>query len=306
MVLLAVMNERPVEYVLDRVALRRGVERAVARGREAFLDREIGARMAERLAYVKREPARVLDAGCGRGAGLTALRSRYPRAELVGIDSALAALRAVPRPASIAARARALFAPAAPRLICADLTALPFPASSFGCVWSNLALAYAHDAAEAFREWHRVLEPEGLLMFSTYGPDTLKELRAAFSAVDLRPHVHAFIDMHDLGDMLVAAGFADPVMDMEMLTLEYVDVDALVGELRNSGQVNAAQARRRGLLAPAAWQRMVAAYEAHQRNGRLPATVEVVYGHAWKGVPRRTAEGHAVVKFDRARKNRAR
>jgi malonyl-CoA O-methyltransferase len=291
---------KPAGLVLDPAAVRRAFDRAARRGGDAFLDREIGTRMAERLAYVKREPMRVLDAGCGRGASFAALRARYAKAELHGVDTSLASLAVAPRPASLAARARALFGPAPARLVCADLTALPFATATFGCVWSNLALPYAPDAQAAFREWHRVLEPEGLLMFSTYGPDTLKELRAAFARADNDDHVHAFVDMHDLGDMLLAAGFADPVMDMEMLTLRYADVGALVADLRASGQQNALASRRRGLLTPGAWRRMTAAYEGERRDGRLPASVEVVYGHAWKGVPKRTADGRAVVRLDRA------
>jgi malonyl-CoA O-methyltransferase len=136
-------------------------------------------------------------------------------------------------------------------------------------------------------------------MFSTYGPDTLKELRGAFARIPRSHHVHAFVDMHDLGDMLLAAGFADPVMDMEMLTLEYADVGALVADLRASGQTNALAARRRGLMSRDEWQQMISAYEGERRQGRLPASVEVVYGHAWKGVPTRISDGRAVVRFDR-------
>jgi malonyl-CoA O-methyltransferase len=293
---------RPPAFVLDRAAVRRSVDRATRAAGEAFLDREIGRRMAERLAYVKREPARVLDAGCGRGSDLAALRARYPKAELVGVDLSPAALACIPRRTTLAERARALFGARAFALACADLAALPFASGVFGCLWSNLALPYGGDPEAVFREWHRVLEPEGLLMFSTYGPDTLKELRDGFAASDARPHVHAFVDMHDLGDMLVGAGFADPVMDMEMITFEYTEVSTLVADLRASGQTNAVADRSRGLLTPRAWSRMVAAYERQRRAGRLPATIEVVYGHAWKGVPRRTAEGHAVVRLDRTRR----
>ena len=135
-------------------------------------------------------------------------------------------------------------------------------------------------------------------MFSTYGPDTLKELRGAFAGVDGYGHVHRFMDMHDLGDMLVAAGFADPVMDMEIVTLAYTGVGALVRDLRLSGQSNVEAGRRRGLMAPDAWAKMTAAYEASRRDGRLPATFEIVYGHAWKGAPRMRTEGVQVVKTD--------
>ena len=122
-------------------------------------------------------------------------------------DRSPTALASIPRRTTLAERARALFGARAFALACADLAALPFASGVFGCLWSNLALPYGGDPEAAFREWHRVLEPEGLLMFSTYGPDTLKELRAACAAVDAHPRVHAFVDMHDLGDMLIAAGF---------------------------------------------------------------------------------------------------
>jgi malonyl-CoA O-methyltransferase len=173
-------------------------------------------------------------------------------------------------------------------------------------VWSNLALAWSHDPAATLREWHRVLETGGLLMFSSYGPDTLQELRRAFAAVDAAPHVHPFVDMHDLGDALVAAGFADAVMDMEMLTLTYGSPAALLAELRASGRRNAHAARRRGLTGRRAWARMIAACAALARDGRIPASFEIVYGHAWKAAPRALADGRAIVKFDRPAKTRKR
>jgi len=142
-----------------------------------------------------------------------------------------------------------------------------------------------------------VLEVGGLLMFSTLGPDTLKELRAAFA--DGYAHTQRFIDMHDLGDMLVGCGFADPVMDMETLTLTYDDVDAMLGELRAAGSSCAMTARRRGLTGKGPWVEARAAYEAMRRDGKLPATFEIVYGHAWKAAPKQTADGRAIVRFDR-------
>jgi malonyl-CoA O-methyltransferase len=189
----------------------------------------------------------------------------------------------------------------------ADPGGLPVRTGSCGLLWSNLALAWSVDPAATLREWHRVLETGGLLMFSAYGPDTLKELRAAFAAVDAAaPHVHPFVDMHDLGDALVAAGFADPVMDMEMLTLTYASAAAAIAELRASGRRNAHAARRRGLTGRRAWGRMIAAYAALARDGRVPASFEIVYGHAWKAAPRALADGRAIIKFDPAARVRKR
>lgn len=174
---------------------------------------------------------------------------------------------------------------------------LPFAASCFSLVWSNLALAAHDDPAAVLREWHRILEVDGLLMFSTLGPDTLKELRAAFAS-DGFPHVHPFVDMHDVGDMLVAAGFAQPVIDMEMLTLTYAGVGGLLEDLRRAGATNAHVARRRGLTGRGIWERARSAYVGRRRDGRVPASIEVVYGHAWKPAPRTTADGRQIVKFD--------
>jgi malonyl-CoA O-methyltransferase len=156
--------------------------------------------------------------------------------------------------------------------LCGDLARLPLGAGSFELVWSNMAVHWLADPLSAFGEFARVLAPEGLLMFSTLGPDTLKELRAATAA----ERVHEFIDMHDLGDMLVAAGFAAPVMDMEMIQVDYGKSENLLADLRASGQTSARADRRRGLGGRAFRERLRAALP-----GR--ATFEVVYGHAWKG-----------------------
>jgi malonyl-CoA O-methyltransferase len=162
-----------------------------------------------------------------------------------------------------------------------------------------LALQWIDDPALAFVEFHRVLTTGGLLSFTTLGPDTLRELRSAFARVDSEVHVHRFIDMHDLGDMLLDAGFADPVMDMEILTLTYADSPSLMRELKALGAGNAAAGRRRGLTGARRWARALAALESFRVNGRLPASFEIVYGHAWKPEPRVAADGRAIVRFGR-------
>lgn len=284
---------------IDVRAARRRFERAASTyGEVAVLAREVERRMAERLDYMRHDPQWVLDAGCGPGEGLGLLRARYPKAGLIGLDIARAMTRSARQARTILGRARDLFSGVACHHVCADLARLPLAPASVAMVWSNLALAWAADPLAALLELARVLESRGLFMFSTYGPDTLKELRGAFAGVDGYAHVHRFIDMHDLGDMLVAAGFADPVMDMEMMTLSYPDVGALARDLRLSGQSNVEVGRRRGLMAPGAWTKMAAAYEASRHAGRLPATFEIVYGHAWRGAPRIRGDGAQVVKTD--------
>ena len=288
---------------IDVPAARRRFERSASTyGEVAVLAREVERRMAERLDYMRHDPRWVLDAGCGPGEGLGLLRKRYPKANLIGLDIARAMTHSARQARTILARARDLFSGAACHHVCADLARLPLAPASVAMVWSNLALAWAADPPAALSELARVLEPRGLLMFSTYGPDTLKELRGAFAGIDGYAHVHRFIDMHDLGDMLVAAGFADPVMDMEVMTLSYPDVGALARDLRRSGQSNVETGRRRGLMATDAWTKMVAAYESSRREARLPATFEIVYGHAWKGEGR--ADGAQVVKTDFSLKRR--
>ncbi len=264
-------------------AARRAFERAASTAREDFVvSREAARRMEGRLDYVTLKPRRVLDAGCGAGADLQALRHRYPRAELVGVDLAQPLLRAAAGRRSMWERARAVFGRPVSQLSCADIARLPFSCASFQMVWSNLALSWTDDPAQAFGEFERVLEPGGLLMFSTYGPDTLKELRAASSLAGSHAHVQTFIDMHDLGDSLMASGFAAPVMDMDILTITYPGVSALTGDLHRTGQTYVGADRARGLMGRKAWQRVIDAYESRRTEGRIPATVELVFGHAWK------------------------
>jgi malonyl-CoA O-methyltransferase len=277
----------------DKRAVRRGFERAAGHYESsAVLQQEIGRRLLEHLDPIRIEPRRVLDVGCGTGRDLEALGRRYPKAQVIGVDFSAAMLAG--------ARGRApwwrRFARASAGLLRADAELLPLAPGTADFVFSNLTLHWC-DPQAFFAEASRTLSAGGLLLFSTFGPDTLKELRDAFRAVDPSPHVHGFIDMHDLGDLLVHAGFADPVMEMESITVEYADLPALARELRNTGGTNASPGRSRGLMTSARWQRVAKAYESKRRDGALPATCEVVYGHAWKGAPRRTADGRQVIDF---------
>jgi malonyl-CoA O-methyltransferase len=280
---------------LDHAAARRAIARAARRGpiRDPLAD-EIGRRMLERLDYVKLTPRRILDIG-GDGA---ALRARYPAAQVLAVSDAASASGPLPR-ARWLARVRKLLASPRRVRLAASMGRLPIAAGSCDLVWSNLALPRTDEPEAVLREWSRAAAVDGLLMFSSLGPDTLRELRAAFAG-DPQPHVHPFVDMHDLGDLLVAAGFADPVMDMEIVTFTYARFDDLIAELRAAGRVNALGARRRSLTGRRVWQRARHAYVGDARDGRLPASFEVVYGHAWKARPRVAADGRQIIKFDRA------
>ena len=287
------------DFRLDPRLVRRRAGRAAA-GYSGVdtLAREISRRMAERLEYIRIEPKRILDLGCGPGADLATLATRYPGVARIAIDSAPAMLAQARGEKNLIKRLMSFGKPAAPDFVCAEASALPLARGSVSFAWSNLMLQWLHDPLPALKEIHRVLEVGGLLMFSTLGPDTLKELRASLPA-SRSEHLHRFIDMHDLGDALVGAGFSDPVMDMEMLTVTYTKLDDLFHDLRASGSTNAALSRPRGLVGKKHWQQMRAAYEALRRDGRLPATVEVVYGHAWKAAPKVADDGRAIVRFER-------
>jgi malonyl-CoA O-methyltransferase len=226
------------------------------------LEAEVASRMLERLDYVKVAPARILDGGSGPARDAPALARRYRGARIFALDSAIAMLPKAGWMERLVGR-KAIS-------VCGVLERLPFADASFELAWSNMALHWAADPLAALRELERVLAPEGLLMFSTLGPDTLKELRAAAGAT----RVHEFIDMHDVGDMLVAAGFAAPVMDMEMLRIDYASGERLLEDLRASGQTNARPDRPRGLAGRA--------FLAEFRGRKVSASYEVVYGHAWK------------------------
>ena len=295
--------------LLDRYAVRRAFSRAAATyDAAAVLQREVGARMAERLGVVKLSPAAVLDAGCGTGEALRELAVRYPKASRVALDLALpmltaARIRSGP-PGTRFTRLAGLVRgddrrPSPPAYVCADIGALPLAAGVFDLVWSNLALQWVNDLPGAFAEFRRVLKVGGLTWFTTLGPDTLKEIRAAFEGVDGHTHVNRFADMHDIGDMLVHAGFTEPVMDMEYLTLTYAEASTMMRDLRALGATNVTLGRPRGLMGRGRWARARAALEAMRSDGRIPATFEVIYGHAWKIAPTRTAEGLAIVRLDR-------
>jgi malonyl-CoA O-methyltransferase len=266
-----------------RIARRRFDRAAATYLGAARLETEVGARMLERLDYVRVAPAMILDAGCGPAPQAAGLARRYPRAALVTLDFSLPMLARARR--ALGWRARLRGRRALP--VCAALERLPFASGRVQLAWSNMALHWAADAPAALAELSRVLAPEGLLMFSTLGPDTLKELRAAVGTA----RVHRFADMHDVGDALVAAGFAEPVMDMEMLTLRYAGAGGVAADLRASGQTLARSDRARGL----AGRRLRAALA----GAGASASFEVIYGHAWKAAPRKSADGRDIMHFAR-------
>jgi malonyl-CoA O-methyltransferase len=279
---------------MDKRQVRRSFEAAAAGyDAAAVLQDEICRRMLARLEYVKLDPGAILDAGSGTGNAIPGLAARYPRARILALDLALSMAR---RARGRRSWWRAMLGQGADvSAVCGDIEQLPLAAGQAGLVWSNLALQWVNEPARAFAEFHRVLTAGGLVMFSTFGPDTLRELRAAYGGTDRRAHVHRFIDMHDIGDMLVGAGFADPVMDMECLTLTYATVRDLMRDLKAIGARNAARGRPAGLTGKALLGAVERHYESERRDGKLPATFEVVYGHAWKPQPKTTSDGRPII-----------
>lgn len=292
---------------LDKKAVRSAFARAAQDyDAAAVLQREIADRLLERLAYMRIAPARVLDLGCGTGYATVSLAQRYRQAQIVGLDFAQAMTQAARRrsakqfPFGLGRYlSRELF-------VSADAEFLPFMDHSVDLIFSNLVLQWC-DPDVVFRECRRVLRPGGLFLFTTFGPDTLKELRAAWRSVDAGLHVHEFIDMHDLGDALVRARFADPVMDVENLTLTYAQVPDVLRDLKAIGAHNAATGRRTALTGKTQYTRFVQAYEQFRNaEGRLPASYETVFGHAWAPLVEtlKQAEGQAVISLEHLRRGR--
>jgi malonyl-CoA O-methyltransferase len=282
------------DYPLNRASVRRSFEQAVADYDEAaVLQREVANRLIERLSLMKLQPKVVLDAGAGTGYATLALARRYPEARVIALDLAH----------GMACQVRSRFGFFARRFkghgfVCGDVERLPLADASVDLVFSNLTLQWCNPLDGAFAEFRRVLRPGGLLLFSSMGPDTLKELRASWSVADSEVHVNTFLDMHDVGDALVRARLADPVMDVEHLTVTFSEVEQLLRDLKAIGAHNVNAGRPRGLTGRHRYVAMKNAYERYRRDGVLPATYEVVYGHAWApaDVPaQRSVDGEAQI-----------
>lgn len=288
------MSTMMLDKAQTRMAFRRAAD---TYDDSAVLQREVAKRMLDRLELIKRRPERVIDVGCGTGFCGQVLEKRYKGVTIVGIDVAESMLTAAKTKTRWRSRQR---------FVCGDAEYVPLTAGSADMVVSNLTLQWC-DPDKVFKEFARVLRPGGLLMFSSFGPDTLKELRAAWRSVDDQPHVHAFIDMHDLGDALVRAGFADPVMDVEHFTLTYPDVMTVLHDLKNLGAHNVDEGRARGLTGKTRFARFRSAYESQACDGLIPASFEAVYGHAWlpeAGATRKATDGSVAIPVNRIGRRR--
>jgi len=251
----------------------------------AQLQGEVREEMLSRLTLLHSAPRAVLDLGAGTGLAALALKRRFPRAEVTAADIALPML-------AIARRRSRFWRPI--RCVEADARQLPFEEARFDLVFSNLMLQWVQPPDDALAEIHRVLRPGGLLLLSSFGPETLQELRAAWAAADDGVHVNEFVDVHDLGAALQRAGFAEPVLDVDRHLRHYADARSLMQELKSMGAHNVDARRARGLTGRAAFLRMREAYEARRVPQGLPATWQVVHAAAWapaSRAPARTVAG---------------
>ena len=259
-----------------------------------FLYGEIAQRMLQRLSYIRIAPTTILDAGCGAAHALEPLRARYPELDYIGLD-ACPELLAVARDRYMAkpgfwSRLRNKPTPA-PRFVQADLASTHLPPESLDLLWSNMALHWHPEPHDVLSEWRRILKPGALVMFSCLGPGSMQELRDAVSTAKLQTATPAFVDMHDFGDLLIERGFADPVMDQEIITLTYKTAEKLLDDMRILGG-NASLDRRPGLAGRQWRQQLIEALEAQRHlDGTLHLTLEVAYGHAWRTSAHRNAAG---------------
>jgi len=275
---------------LDINAIRSSFDRAASSyDHHAVLQREIESRLLERIEFRRHEPSTILDLGCGTGSASRTLAGQFPQAGVVALDWSPAMLAKTGTATGEGNQPMGGVSP-----LCADMHSLPLAARSVDLIFSNLALQWSYDLAAVFREFRRIMKADAMLVFTCFGPDTLCELKQAWRAVDDRPHVNDHPDMHDVGDVLLAAGFRDPVMDTERLTMEYPDVMSLMRELKGIGAHNVASQRKHGLTGKTRLKNMLHAYEPFRRGNRYPASYEIIYGTAFAprdGQPFKTPEG---------------
>ncbi|MGD2161200.1 MAG: malonyl-ACP O-methyltransferase BioC [Gammaproteobacteria bacterium] len=272
---------------ISKYKIRRAFDRAAnSYDAAAVLQKEVCRRLLEKLDYIRLSPQLILDAGVGTGEAVAPLMQRYKKSRLVALDLSERMLAKALAHGGLMRK---------PELVCADIEQLPFCESSFDLVFSSLTLQWCNDLPATLGELLRVLKPGGLLMFATFGPQTLQELRASWQQIDDAVHVNQFTDMHDVGDELLRCGYADPVMEAETITVNYKTVDTLMADIRAIGANATAEGGRAGLTTPAVLSKLRQAYENYRQDDQLPATYEVIYGHAWKVEARQSRKNAVAV-----------
>ena len=269
---------------LDDVAVHAALRRLARAPQAPWLHAEVARRMAERLAIIRLKPELVLNWWGFLGAGSAVLQQACPHARHVTLEPTPALVERSAEAAKLPWWSARRWSPGVGAAqVQLELAALP---SGAQLVWANMMLHAVQNPPALFARWQQALSVDGFVMFSCLGPGTLRELRALYQRLGWGPPTQGFVDMHDLGDMLVQAGFADPVMDQEVLTLQWDSPHALLAELRSLGG-NAAPQRMPGLRTPRWRDRLLAALEALRgTDGKISLAFEVAYGHAFKAAPR--------------------
>lgn len=248
----------------------------------AALEIEVGSRLLERTSFKRKVPENILDLGCGTGAASASLKQQFRKARVIGMDRSAAMLTRLRRRSGILKPLRA---------VCGDLVALPFATRCTDMLFSNLAVYWCADPVTMFSEFRRVLRPDGMLLFSTLGPATLGELRAARGCIDARVEWPEFPDLMEVGDALMSAGFREPVMDMERVVLSYPDVESMLMELEVTGNSRLIGGWKHVKSAASA---LKDAWEPKTPDKKFPLSFEIVYGVAFgpqDGQPIKTREG---------------
>ncbi len=247
----------------------------------AVLERSIGDSLLERLDMIAMRPCRILDLGARTGYTMQHLKQRYPDAQIYGVECSPTLLSMALRRFEKENNTHSMI------MVAGDYTAIPLVHHTFDLIFSNLSLHWSTDIKHTLQECYRLLKPGGILLFTTVGPDTLQELRACFP--DGHSHIHPFFDMHDWGDLLQQLSFDAPVMDREPLTVQYAHVACLLQDLKGTGSCNALIHRSSALMGKYRWQSMLNQYEKlrHAQHHTLPATIELIYGHAFAPIQRR-------------------
>lgn len=237
----------------------------------AALQKEVEARLLEQSDYLQKIPTRILDLGSGPGRASGLLKKKWPKAEVIAVDIAMPMLQKVPEHTRF-------WRPV--KRVCANAMQLPFHDNSFDLVFSSLCLQWAHPLPQALQEIRRIMRPEAMLLFSTFGPDTLLELREAYIAIGETPAISPFAAIQQIGDGLQGSGFHNNVLDREDFTMSYADLRALMKELHNIGATDARTDRKRGLMGRKRWQALNNAYPIHEN--RVRSTWEVISAMAFK------------------------
>lgn len=291
------MDTASDRYFIDKARVRASFDRAAeSYDAAAVLQKRVREEMFSRLDLIKVSPQNILDLGCGTGHGSFALQKRFKSAKVFSLDLAFAMLQRTYAQQSIFKKTFS-----SKKLICADIENLPVAEGQMDVIWSNLAIQWCNDLDKSFDEIKRALKPNSLFIFSTFGPDTLKELRLASNSglEGTQTSISRFIDMHDIGDALTRNGFNAPILDVERYTLTYDDVRSVMVDLKSIGANNATAGRGRGLAGKGFLKNLAEQYEQfRQADGKLPATFEVVYGHAWTAEAKQDlGEGVSPIEF---------